>query len=67
MLDRDNVSLAEISWSLNVVQSSYSHCLFDDISDLFQAMISGHKKVERSSWGRIKCEYIRNFGLAPFF
>ena len=55
MVDKENVLLAVIRWVLKVVQSRYSQHSSYDITELFKVIFSGHKIIEKFSYGRTKC------------
>ena len=49
MVEQVNILTAEIHWVLKVVQSNYSQCSSEDISDLFKSMFRVNKIVEKFS------------------
>ena len=58
---------AEIVWALKVVTSHFSlrSCL--ELNDLFKCMLPDSQIASKFSLSKIKCSYIINFGLAPYF
>ena len=61
------VTDAEIMWVLAVVLKQYSLNPYSDKKDLFQAMFKHSKVAEKFTCGSIKCSYVINFGIAPYF
>lgn len=63
----EDVTDAEILWTLDVVVSNYSLNSCQNKNKLFARMFKGSKIAELFTCGSTKCSYIINFGLAPYF
>ena len=58
---------AEMLWMLDVISNNYSQNSCQIKSELFTAMFKDSKIAQSFLCGSTKCEYVVNFGLAPFF
>lgn len=63
---RDDVTRAEILWTMKMVKNHYSYRSSDDMKLLFQSMFPDSSIAKRLSIGRTKVSYIVSFGLAPY-
>ena len=66
MTERDIFVMPEIHSALKMVQMNYFERSYDDISNLFQEIFPGYKKVKRFSNDSAKCGYSIKHGLVPF-
>ena len=58
---------AEIIWTMNVVQSNNSLRSCDDLPKMFQNMFPDSMVAKNFTFGKDKCGYYINYGLAPYF
>ena len=58
---------AEVFWSLKVVSSHFSFRSCLGLNDLFKAMFIGSEIAKSFQLSKTKCDYLINYGLAPYF
>lgn len=63
---RDDVTRAEILWTMKMVKNHYSYRSSDDMNLLFQSMFPDSSIAKQLSFGRTEVSYIVSFGLAPY-
>ena len=66
MFIKENVTRAGIRWVLKTVESKFSLRSCEVINTLFREMFPSSKIADSFSLSRRKCNYILNFGVAPF-
>ena len=62
---KDDVTKAEIMWTLKAVMSHYSYNSASDINILLQSMFPDSKIAKKFQLGSTKMTYIIKFGLSP--
>ena len=67
MFIKENLTCAEIWWSLKTVESKFSLRSYQGTNALFCEIFPDSKIAHSFSIWRARCNYILNFGLAPFF
>ena len=67
MLTKESVPHAEIRWVLKTVESKFLLRSCEGTNASFLEMFPDSKIAYSFSLSRIKCNFILNFGLAPFF
>ena len=67
MFTKENVTRSEIWWALKTVELKFSLRSCEGASALFREMCPDSKIADNFSLSKTKCNYILNFGLAPFF
>lgn len=66
-LHKDDVTKAEIMWTLKTVMSNYSYNSATGLNELFQAMFPDSEIAKKFQLSSTKMAYIIRFGLAPYF
>lgn len=64
---KGDVTKAEITWALNVVQNKLSLSSCTNISTTFKNMFPDSSIASKFQLGETKCSYMINHGLAPYF
>ena len=67
MLERDNITIAEIIWALHIVHKHESIRSGAEAVLLFEKMFPDLKIAKRMKLQRTKITYVINFGLANYF
>lgn len=65
--NKEDVSKAEILWTLNTIVTHSSYNSTKHSSALFSVMFPDSEIAKNFSCGSTKCSYLTCFGLAPFF
>jgi hypothetical protein len=66
-LNKDDVTKAEIMWTLKTVMSNYSYNSATGLNELLQAMFPDSEIAKKFQLSSTKMAYIIRFGLAPYF
>ena len=64
---KEDVSKAEIYWTLQMIQNHQSYNSSKHTSPLFSLMFPDSNIAKQFSCGPSKCSYLTTFGLAPYF
>src|SRR5678815_2683193 len=64
---KDDVTRSEILWALKVVDDKMSLNLCADIGETFKLMFPDSAAASNFKMGLMKCKYVINHGLAPYF
>ena len=57
---------AEILWTIKCVMGHFSFCSCAQINSLFSAMFKDSQIAAKMKFGKKKCSYFINYGLAPY-
>ena len=66
-ISKDDVSRAEILWTLNMITNHYSFNSSKHSSMLFQTMFPDSDIAKKIACGATKIKYLSVFGLAPYY
>ena len=66
-ISKDDVSRAEILWTLNMITNHYSFNSSKHSSMLFQTMFPDSDIAKKFAYGATKIKYLSVFGLAPYY
>ena len=64
---KEGVSRAEILWTAKVVMDHYSCSSSSESHMLFQTMFPDSSIAKQFRYGKTKCSYLIQYGLAPYF
>lgn len=66
-LHKDDVTKAEVMWTLKTVMSNYSYNSAAGLNEIFKFMFPDSEIAKKFQLGSTKMAYLTRFGLAPYF